>query len=168
MFKRERRNHWAIDLVRGVASGLVASWIMEKAQMRISKVGSASTKEREKRATDEPATYKAAEAVAQRVGLRLDEDHKAKGGTIVHYAYGAGWGALYGLVSRRVRLPPLASGLAFGGLLWLVSDEVLVPLFGFSKAPGAYPASVHVKALAAHLVYGTAAAAGARLLPGAT
>jgi uncharacterized membrane protein YagU involved in acid resistance len=92
---------------------------------------------------------------------------KAKGGTIVHYAYGAGWGALYGLVSRRVRLPLLASGLAFGGLLWLVSDEVLVPLFGFSKAPGAYPASVHVKALAAHLVYGTAAATGARLLSGA-
>ena len=50
--------------------------------------------------------------------------------------------------------PPLATGLAFGALLWAVSDELLVPLLGLSRSPARYPASSHVKGLAAHLVYG--------------
>ena len=167
MFKRDRRTHWGGDLVRGLASGLVASWLMEKAQARIARLGSSSIKEREKRAmNDEPATYKTAEAVARQAGVELNEDQKAAGGSIVHYVYGAGWGAVYALLSRHTRLPRVAAGLAFGGLLWLVSDEVLVPLFGFSKPPRSYPSSVHLKALAAHLVYGSATAASARLLPG--
>lgn len=167
MFGRTR-SHWAGELVRGVASGLLASWVMEKAQARISKLGSSSMKEREKRATnDEPATFKTAEAISRRVGVTLDEDQKPKAGAIVHYATGAGWGAVYGLLRRRVRFPLLATGLAFGGLVWLVGDETLVPLLGFSKPPGSYPASIHLKALAAHLVYGAATAAGARFLPGA-
>jgi hypothetical protein len=163
-----KRSGWVADLVRGLASGLAASWIMERAQAQLWKLGGASTKERERRAAnDEPATVKTAEAIAERAGLRLDERQKARGGAIVHYATGAGWGAVYGLLRPRVRFPLLASGLAFGGLLWLVSDELLVPLLGFSKPPRAYPLSVHLKALAAHLIYGTATAAGARLLPGA-
>ena len=166
MFDRMKRSHWVEDAARGLASGFVASWIMEKAQSQISKLGGAATKEREERAmNDEPATARAAEAAARGVGVDLDDKGKATGGRIVHYTYGAGWGAAYALLSRRVRFPLIASGLAFGGLLWLLSDEGLVPLFGLSKSPRSYPASVHLKALLAHLVYGTATAVAERVLP---
>lgn len=167
MSGRSRRGHLIGDGVRGLMSGLFASWVMQKAQTAIGKLGSEKTKAKEKAASsDEPATHQAAQALVRPAGIALSERQKAKGGTVVHYAYGAGWGAVYGLVGPRVPFPRLLSGLLFGGLLWLVSDEVLVPLFGFSRSPRQFPASVHLKALAIHLVFGATTAAGGRLLPG--
>lgn len=41
----------------------------------------------------------------------------------------------------------------------LIVDEGLTPLLGFSAPNRAYPASTHVRAFAAHLVFGLAVAA---------
>jgi hypothetical protein len=43
------------------------------------------------------------------------------GGTLFHYAYGAGWGAAYGVARRASRLPPLALGGIFAGLIYLLA-----------------------------------------------
>jgi hypothetical protein len=43
------------------------------------------------------------------------------GGTLFHYAYGAGWGAAYGVARRESRLPPLALGGIFAGLIYLLA-----------------------------------------------
>jgi uncharacterized membrane protein YagU involved in acid resistance len=74
----------------------------------------------------------------------------------VHYGYGALWGAGYALALRALGRSPLMAGLAFGTVLWLLSDELAVPLLGFSRAPARYPVSTHAKGLAAHVVYGVA------------
>ncbi|HVV49785.1 MAG TPA: hypothetical protein VHO06_09010, partial [Polyangia bacterium] len=114
-----RRGGVVGDGLRGLVSGLAASWIMEKAQTPLGKLGGARTKAREEAASsDEPATHKAAQALVRPAGIALGERQKAKGGVAVHYAYGAAWGAVYGLVAPRVPLPRLLSGLLFGGLLW--------------------------------------------------
>jgi len=45
-------------------------------------------------------------------------------------------------------------GAPFGTALWLGADEVAVPAFHLAGPPWKTPASVHARALAAHLVYG--------------
>jgi hypothetical protein len=66
-------------------------------------------------------------------------------------------GAIYGAaVERRRRLTP-AAGPMFGTALFLGADEIGVPLARLSAPPTAYPLSTHLKAMAAHLVYGVTA-----------
>ncbi|HEX9400698.1 MAG TPA: DUF1440 domain-containing protein [Anaeromyxobacter sp.] len=152
------------DGFAGAIAGLAASWVMEKAQARISAAGSEETKARERRAEREPATERLAEAAARAIGRSLDDRTRAIGGAIVHYGTGAAFGALFGIVAPRVATPALVAGAAYGLLVWLVNDEVLVPALGFSRGPTAYPASLHAKALASHVVYGAATDASFRVL----
>jgi len=171
MAKRRTAAGWVIaDALVGAASGLVASWLMEQAQARvIGPAGGAETKERERQAQGdlEPATIRTAERAAHAVGREIPEDWKGAAGALVHYGTGAAFGALYGVAARRLGVPALLGGALFGAAIWLVNDEGLVPALGISRKPWDYPASTHVKALASHLVYGTATGAGVRLL-GAT
>jgi hypothetical protein len=56
-------------------------------------------------------------------------------------------------------LSTLPGGLAFGTLVWMVSDHLIVPGFRLAGWPQRYPMKNHAYALAAHLVYGAAVAA---------
>ncbi len=163
---RARRPGRVADATIGAASGLAASWVMSAAYKPIFRAGGEQTRRREAAAQAgmPPATIRAAEAAASLVGERIPERRKGLGGWVVHYAYGVAWGAAFALVARAVApRAPVATGLAFGAVLWVLSDEVLVPLFRFSRPPTRYPASTHAKGLAAHLVYGVATDAGWRL-----
>jgi hypothetical protein len=168
MFRTERRPGTARDAIAGALAGLGASWVMAASYGPIMRAGSAETlqREREAQAGEPPSTVRAAEAAARAVGTALPGRRaRALGGKAIHYGYGVAWGAAFALaaraLSRRLR-PPVVTGVAFGALLWALSDEVLVPLFGFSRGPARYPASSHLKGLAAHLVYGIATEAGWR------
>lgn len=167
---RRRARGIALQALLGAASGLFASWVMERAQTRISAMGSDETKEREKRAQGgrQPATYRAAEAAAHLVGRSIPEARRPLAGELVHYATGAVWGALFGALAAELRAPVIVGGVAWGALVWLLNDELLAPSLGLSGAPTRYPASTHGKALAAHLVYGTATGAGFRALSAIT
>jgi hypothetical protein len=162
MFGTEQRPAVAGDAIAGALAGLGASWMMSEAYGPIMRAGSARTlrREQEAQAGMPPSTVRAAEAAARAVGTALpDWRARALGGKAVHYGYGVAWGAGFALAARALRArwrPPLATGLAFGALLWVVSDELLVPLFGFSREPAQYPPSSHLKGLVAHLVYGVA------------
>ncbi|MCA1663202.1 MAG: DUF1440 domain-containing protein, partial [Myxococcales bacterium] len=90
----------------------------------------------------------------------LDEHAKARLGNVVHYAFGAAWGGLYGLV--RASYPRLwrPSGVAaFSVAVWLASDNLILPLFKLAAWPHRYPVRSHAYAIAAHLAYGTGVAA---------
>lgn len=166
MFERKHRRSLVVDALLGAISGLAASWLMEKAQARITAVGSERTRQREKQAQGdmEPATYRTAEAVAALAGASVPEDRKGTAAEAVHFGTGAAWGALFGVLAPRLPAPPIAAGAAWGAAVWLANDELLVPALGFSRSPARYPASSHAKALASHLVYGTATEAGFRAL----
>ena len=161
--------------IAGMIGGLFASWVMNRFQAGVSKVSQRSKEEEEsgeegqwqnararaeqrQRASegeDDPATVKAAVAVAENVfDYELEEEEKKPAGAIVHYAYGAAIGALYGWAAERSDLARSASGTLFGAAIWFGSDEIGVPMFGLSKAPTEYPLSTHASALAAHVVYG--------------
>jgi hypothetical protein len=89
----------------------------------------------------------------------LSPDAKQLGGQVVHYAFGAGWGGLYGLA--RATWPQLASPLGVGAFslaVWAVGDNVIVPLFRLGAWPQKYPPRTHAYAIAAHLAYGAGVA----------
>jgi hypothetical protein len=167
MFAPGKSRSILLDALLGAASGLVASWAMEVAQSRvIARAGTEQTRERERmaQAGTEPATTRAAEVAARLVRRSLDERQKRIGGEIVHYATGAAWGAIFGALAPRIPAPLVAAGAVYGLVVWIVNDELLVPVLGWAKGPTAYPPSVHAKALASHVVFGTTAGASYRLL----
>jgi hypothetical protein len=47
--------------------------------------------------------------------------------------------------------------VTFGLAVWLLSDDILLPVFRLAAWPHHYPVKTHVYAVAAHAVYGAAA-----------
>jgi uncharacterized membrane protein YagU involved in acid resistance len=83
----------------------------------------------------------------------------------MHWSYGTGWGALYGLAQGTMHARTLRSGLLFGGLVWSTS---LVHLPAMKLAPPVweYPPQQLIPDLAFHLVYGAGVAVAYSALRG--
>ena len=84
----------------------------------------------------------------------------------VHLGYGLAMAGLYGALRasghppwRRHRMTALRDGAIYGAALWLVGDELVMPLLGFADKPTQYHPTQHLQSLAAHLGYGVATAA---------
>jgi putative membrane protein len=96
----------------------------------------------------------AAQIIGTRViGRRLDHAELALGAALVHYGFGAALGALYGLYSRRKLRP--ATGTGFGLMVWLLADEIAMPLLGLSASTLRRPLEKRLQSIAAHVVFGT-------------
>jgi hypothetical protein len=116
---------------------------------------------------DEPASRRAASAVAETVtGAPLTEREKDVGGPIAHYLFGAVAGALYGAVAELKPEAARGMGLPFGATVWVTADEMGMPLLGLSDSPAELPLSRHASALGTHLVFGLTVEAVRRLLRG--
>jgi putative membrane protein len=155
----------------GLAAGLAATWVMTQFQELSGKLAE-TVQEKEdpqhsaKRGKEESAqqkeqgddaTVKAADKLAR--GLfhhPLTRKEKKAAGPAVHYGFGALTGAAYGVLAELAPGVTRGVGAPFGTAVWLGADEVAVPAFGLSGPPWEHPASVHARALAAHLVYGVA------------
>jgi hypothetical protein len=151
----------AKNVLAGVIGGLVASWTMEYFQRGLGRLneemggaGGGGGQQHRKPQSD-PATYKAADAVAETVtGKEITHEHKPSAGALVHYAFGGALGAIYGAAAARTPDVTAWGGLPFGATVWLIADEMGVPLAGLSNVPADYPLSSHLSAFATHLVYG--------------
>lgn len=147
-------------VVAGAAGGLAASWVMNQFQAAWSKAQSRMQTGRERQShqsqpNGEDATMKAAGKIAHALLHRdrsLEEEKKL--GPVVHYAFGAVMGAVYGGAVEMVPQARFGAGLPYGAAVFLGADEVAVPALGLSKPPKEYPASTHLYGLASHLVYG--------------
>src|ERR1044072_6955310 len=173
IWPRERRetNAWK-GMAAGLIAGLVASWAMNQFQDLWSKIsgdekdsGSAhpprqfapdeSSEEKSNGEEETPATVKAASAVSEEVfHHELTDSEKEVAGPAVHYAFGTATGAVYGAMAEVLPDVTLGAGLPFGAAVWLLADEVTVPLVGLSKSPTEYPISKHSFSRASHFVYG--------------
>ncbi|MCA1696934.1 MAG: DUF1440 domain-containing protein [Actinobacteria bacterium] len=106
------------DVAGAIAKGLVAGAV-GTAAMTVS-----STLEMRLRGRE--ASSAPADAAAKVLGLEFDSDaQKARFGTIVHWGYGTGWGAVRGLLSAQGlgEFPATTGHLC---LLW-VSELVMLP-----------------------------------------
>jgi putative membrane protein len=168
--RRARRRRMLRGTLAGVAAGLAASWVMN---VFMSSLGGKITeslmsdedklqqqlKQQQKEQSSEPeedATMKAAEGIVHTVtrGQHLSHEEREKAGPIVHYAFGALVGGLYGALAECSDWTSVGFGTAFGTLLFVGADLIAVPAFGLGPSPTGQPASAQASPFAAHLVYG--------------
>ncbi|MEZ4864870.1 MAG: hypothetical protein R3C14_26390 [Caldilineaceae bacterium] len=88
-----------------------------------------------------------------------DKQTKSTLSYLVHWGYGIGQGGVYASMRGPVDGFDLPGGLAFGTALWLLGDEMAVPMLGLQEGPTASGVTTHVNRLAMHLVYGVTTAA---------
>jgi hypothetical protein len=150
-----------VNLLAGLAAGLVASFAMERFQRALGAVspdmGGApgGGGQQYRKPQSEPSTYVAADALVHAVtGQRLPAALKPAGGSLVHYAFGGSVGALYGALAASRPALAAGAGIPFGLAVWIVADELGMPMTGLAKSPNAYPLRDHASGLSAHLVYG--------------
>lgn len=78
---------------------------------------------------------------------------------LVHYVYGMVQGGIYGMC--RAQVPSridLIGGCIFGTSLWLLGDEIVVPLLGLQQGPTSISMADHLNRWGAHLSYGCSTA----------
>jgi putative membrane protein len=157
----------ASGVMAGVAGGLLASWIMnlfiegvgpklQRAVQADEEPQQATENEPQNEADSAPkedATMKAAGRLARAfAGRELNYEQKKTGGPIVHYAFGALMGGIYGGLAEHSPQVTNGFGTAFGGALFAGADVVAVPALNLAAASSDLPALA--TPFAAHLVYG--------------
>jgi hypothetical protein len=148
--------------VAGFIGGLVGSWAMNQFQIAWAKLSEGSKAEHREQheqpsESDEDATMRMANQLLRPViGRELTKREKKIGGPIVHYAFGASMGAVYGTIAELTPLVRAGAGTGFGSVLFIGADEIAVPLAGLSGPPNKTPLKLHAYAWASHLVYGLA------------
>jgi hypothetical protein len=157
-------------LVRGLAAGALGSAVQSqffKATASITPPTPDVFRPPEPVQKQESSTETVARRAVEQLAKagELSDEQKRRGGELVHYAFGAVWGCLYG--QTRESFPSIASPLgvtAFATTVWMASDNLLLPAMKLAAWPGAYPAKVHLYAWAAHVAFGAAVWAGYELL----
>jgi hypothetical protein len=155
-------------LARGLAAGAIGAGMQSLFFMATRKWMPKPTKVPPELGKPEPEAKHESnlETVARRTteGLMqrgpIDAGTKAAAGSIVHYAFGAAWGGLYGLARETMCVSPLG----FGALVWMASDNLLLPAFRLAAWPNKYSLKEHHYALQAHFVYGLSTAAAYAVL----
>lgn len=161
---RDSSRTLAADIVIGVVAGLVATKVTDWAQAALYSVTPADVREKEDRVRPGPPAEIAAEDMANRLGVRLDEKARGRAGNVVHYALGALWGPVYGRLRRNTRIGAPGAALISGAAMSLMIDEGLTPALGYSAPNRDYPVLTHVRGFAGHLVFGAVNAAVAEAL----
>lgn len=167
------KNHRLVrGLVAGACAGLAASWAMNlfmagpgtKLHEALETPGERRKEQEQQRRQQESgeprvdATMKAADAITATAtgGQHLSMEGKQKGGPVVHYAFGALAGALYGGLAEVAPFTRSGFGTLFGSALFAGADLVAVPAFRLSPPLSESSPKSLANPFAAHLVYGAA------------
>jgi putative membrane protein len=159
----KREQNLLRGVLAGMAGGLAAAWVMNAfmagpGQELQQAVQSGEENRPQQAPGDQPeedATMKAADAVAHAAtGEHLSRPQKEAGGPIVHYAFGALTGALYGGLAEYSPSVRSGFGTSFGGILFSTADLLAVPILNLGPSPADQPASALASPFAAHIVYG--------------
>lgn len=120
----------------GVAGGLAGAWLMNQSQT-----------------TAEPSDG----LVPNGADTPAESRKKKIAEPLMHYAFGALAGGLYGGLMAKAPLATLGGGSLYGAAVGLVADQIAAPVFGFSAPPVRRPLARHLQALGTNLVYSLAA-----------
>jgi uncharacterized membrane protein YagU involved in acid resistance len=153
-------------VMAGVAGGLLASWVMNVFMERVNGHSGEEQNQANGQPPKEDATMKTADAIVSTVtgGRHLSFEEREKGGPVVHYAFGAIMGGIYGALAEYSPAATAGFGTAFAGALFAGADLIAVPALKLSESAAEAPASTLVAPFAAHLVYGVATEGVRRLV----
>lgn len=172
--ERVKRISWPVipldTLGRGLLAGAIGTAAMTSWQALAGKLGSPEEgsethTEAGKDAWDHAsAPAKAAKRIGEGVFQReISAEYVPLLTNLMHWSYGTGWGAIYGVGARTTGRSRLRDGLLFGSGVWVMSYIQLVPM-GLYQPPWEYAPSELTLDLSYHLVYGAAVAGGYALL----
>jgi hypothetical protein len=116
---------------------------------------------------DESSTAALGRMVYKKMAGREPRSKEAKEmlSYLTHWVYGLLQGGLYGAFrGNSGKLIDFKGGAVHGAGLWLLGDEVAVPMLGLQKGPTATSPAGHINRLGAHLAYGLTTAATTQLL----
>ncbi len=156
-----RNRDLTVNVIGGIAGGLLACFAMERFQRALPRVSRdiggvpGAGGQRYRRPQSEPATFSAVDVLAEAAtGRPLSGEYKAAAASAIHYAFGGALGAIYG--AAAVRTPDITAwgGVPFGATVWIVADELGMPMAGLAMAPTEYPLKDHATTLASHLIFG--------------
>jgi putative membrane protein len=161
-------------MLAGAVGGLVASWTMNEfqkawaaAEKQITGGKRAQQGGQQNGEDAEDATMKTADRISELVqGRHLTREEKKKAGPVVHYAFGALMGAVYGASVEVNPAAKVLAGIPFGAILFAAADEVALPVLGLSDKPAAYRLSTHLDGLVSHVVYGVTTETVRRMVRG--
>jgi putative membrane protein len=155
---------------RGVIAGLVggasAAGAMSVVHTGLGEIASARQPEPPSpQQQQDDATVKVANAMTRRLLDRpLPDDKKPLAGSLVHYAFGASVGAVYGGVAELAPRITMIVGVPFGLAVWLGAHVITVPALGLAEPPTRQPRSKEALELLLHVIYGVVTETVRRLL----
>jgi putative membrane protein len=139
-------------ILAGMAGGLAAAWVMN---VFMAGPGQPLQPAAPGDEPKEDATMKAADALAHTAtGEHLSYAEKETAGPLVHYAFGALAGGVYGGLAEYSTTVTSGFGTSFGGVLFSTADMLAVPALKLAPSPAQQPASAQASPFAAHVVYG--------------
>ena len=145
----------------GAAAGFVASFFMVQFQNATTQKANHIPKHRE----PDPHDDSTVELAERTVGRRLPPDEERLVGSAMHYAFGAGMGALYGAAAAHDPRIRAGFGIGYGSFIFLLMDELMLPALGLSRL-WQKPARRHAFGLFSHWIYGAATEGVYRALAG--
>jgi hypothetical protein len=140
-----RKRNITMGALAGAIAGLAGAWTMNQYSGISQNVQQAWKKSAHEPEQDGPqnssdpddATMKVADRLSSLFTHRsLTKEQKQKAGPVVHYAFGALLGALYGALAELSPTVAKGSGTAFASAVWLTGDENRCPSIrpvGFSE-----------------------------------
>jgi putative membrane protein len=151
--------------VKGLLVGWAATRALDAVSTAIYENEDFRTRIAEDRVRGNKHAYeRAVEQIAGFAGKSLSRRQRKVYGWRFHKAFGLLGGVQYVAMRRRNPRIGAGMGLLFGAAFFLFGDEILVPLMRWTPGPRAFSWKVHARGAAAHVAYGVAAEAMARVL----
>jgi len=168
LVKSNKKQNPLVGLVCGLVAGGLAGAAMDCYWWAVQKLPGERPEQKPKageQQKSEPSTQIIADKVSKALtGREVPEEDKPSAGIAVHYATSVVSGGVLGLAASRWPRLGLLGGLAYGTVLWLFLDEIILRVLNVAPDPEKVPTKEHIQALGAHLVYGSTAAIGTRLM----
>jgi hypothetical protein len=133
-------------LVRGATAGTFATALMSLLMLGARKLG----------ITGGLPPEKITSRLLNRAGVARTAKQQDAMATLLHFGFGAGAGAAFGVVAKRVPVPSIPLGMAYGTAIWGVSYMGWVPMLGLMPPAHRDRRGRQVVMLAGHLVFGAA------------
>ncbi len=166
----DKSNGVAASLLKGAIAGAAGMWVMDRISWYLYRREDPAAHRQEKEAQTGGmyTTHVAAKKLLDPLGITLSDKQFYAAGKVVQYGLGMAPGALYALYRDRLEMNSSLKGLLYGFGLFVVVDEVVMPLLGLASGPRAYPWQAHARGLVDHLALGVATDAALNALNRAT
>lgn len=147
-------------LTAGALAGLAATAAMTAFQMAWTAVASRQHEAMRERTGDparpprEKATVETARQVEAALDLNLPREEREDLATALHFAFGTLAGAAYGAAAEFAPALTRGAGVPYGAGVYFVVNQGVMPAAGLATPATEIPPALHLRGLAAHLVYG--------------